>query len=131
MAALIQRFNDWLAVVLSNAFSAMGCFYALCALALAPVLWPRTIPYLQFISSGVLRLVALPLLAVATRVIQRKQAEHPARIDALIATKIVLIPDRFNRKVSGTSLGPSSGYTIVAEKPGEEAGLLVRRAARL
>ncbi len=37
----------------------------------------------QFISSGVLQLIALPLLAVAARVIQRQQREHGREISEL------------------------------------------------
>ncbi len=44
---------------------------------------------------------------------------------------IAPVSDRFNRKESGTGPGSSSGYTIVAETLRDEAGFLVRRAARL
>jgi hypothetical protein len=61
----------------------MACFYAFTVLALLPLLWPQSMAVVQFISSGVLQLVALPLLAVAAKIITDQQAQHSADIAAL------------------------------------------------
>lgn len=61
----VRRFNEWLAVRLSGWFATMACFYGFLLLALIPIGWPRALDVVQFISSGVIQLVALPLLAVA------------------------------------------------------------------
>lgn len=82
---MLGRMNDWIAVKLSSAFSTMACFWLFCVLALLPLPFPKTMPYVQFISSGVLQLVALPLLAVAARVIQKQQAQHASDITSLHA----------------------------------------------
>ena len=81
----MRRFNEWLALRLSAAFSTMVCFYAFCVLALLPLAWHRSINVVQFISSGVLQLVALPLLAVAGKIITDKQDQHSEQIAALHA----------------------------------------------
>lgn len=80
---MMTRINNWLAVKLSGLFSTMGCFYVFLLLALLPLPFPAAMPYVQFISSAVLQLVALPLIAVASRVIQEQQAAHAASIAEL------------------------------------------------
>ena len=81
----MRAFNEWLAVKMSDAFSTMACFWAFTALALLPFVWPRSMAVVQFISSGVLQLVALPLLAVAVRVINDKADRHTSQIADLHA----------------------------------------------
>ena len=88
----MAKFNEWLAVKLSDYFSTMACFYAFCVLSLFPLIYPQSLAVVQFVSSGVLQLVALPLLAVAAKVIQKQHAtvmemheQHAADIAALHA----------------------------------------------
>lgn len=84
----MRRFNEAVAVRASAAFATMGCFWAFLFLSLLPVVAPRTMGVVQFISSGVLQLVALPLISVAsliTGVALAKQAteQHDAVIETL------------------------------------------------
>ncbi|MDE2343605.1 MAG: hypothetical protein KGL63_09495 [Betaproteobacteria bacterium] len=79
----MKRVNDSIALYLSAAFSTMTCFWAFLGLALLPLIVPRLMPEVQFISSGVLQLIALPLIAVAGKIIQDQQAAHAAEIAAL------------------------------------------------
>lgn len=79
----MRRFNEWLALRLSAWFATMAAFYAFLLLALLPLPWPASMPVVQFLSSGVLQLVALPLLAVSGVIIGRKaearaEADHAA-----------------------------------------------------
>ncbi|MDD2878698.1 MAG: hypothetical protein PHZ23_15885 [Acidiphilium sp.] len=79
----MRRFNEWLAIHLSEMFATMLAFYLFTVLALLPLAWPAAMPYVQFISSGVLQLIALPLLAVSGVIIGRKadaraEADHQA-----------------------------------------------------
>jgi len=67
-----MNFNEWLAVRLAAAFSTMWCFWAFNALAFLPVIWPRSLDVVQFISSGWLQLVSLPLLGVSAAVSHHK-----------------------------------------------------------
>lgn len=93
---MIKAFNQWLAIHLSQVFSTMACFYVFLLLALLPLVDPKTLPVVQFISSGVLQLVALPLLAVAAKIIQDQQAQHAAEIASLHAKH-----DELHVKLSG------------------------------
>ena len=74
------RFNDWLAIRLSSVFATMGFFWFCLLLSLLPLKWPETMQAVQFVSSGVLQLIALPLLAVSGVIIGRK-AEARAEQD--------------------------------------------------
>lgn len=73
---MMKRFNDWVAVKISDVFSTMGCFWAFCVLALIPLVVPKLLPEVQFISSGFLQLVALPLLAVAAKINNDQAKQH-------------------------------------------------------
>ncbi|HTQ70638.1 MAG TPA: hypothetical protein VMH92_03990 [Acidocella sp.] len=69
----------------------MGAFWAFLALALLPTIWPASMAAVQFISSGVLQLVALPLLAVSGILLgraaeTRAQADH----EAIMAEMVIL-----------------------------------------
>jgi len=77
-----RHFNEITAVRLSAWFATMECFWAFNALALLPVFWPASLQITQFISSGYLQLIALPLLAVAG-VILGRTAEARAQQDHL------------------------------------------------
>lgn len=95
---MMASFNRWLAIRLSAIFSTMACFYAFLLLALLPLVDPKILPVVQFISSGVLQLVALPLLAVAAKIIQDQQAQHASDIAALHAKH-----DELHAKLAGDS----------------------------
>lgn len=80
----MRRFNATLALRLSALFATMGCFYAFTVLALLPLLWPQSLNVVQFISSGWLQLVALPLLAVSGVIIGTKAEERAAQDHAAL-----------------------------------------------
>jgi hypothetical protein len=84
----MRAFNERIAIWLSERFATMECFWAFVVLALMPVAWPSSMEVVQFISSGVLQLVALPLLAVAGVVIGRK-AEARAEQDHAALTELL------------------------------------------
>lgn len=58
--------NDQIAIRANAIFATMGFFWFCLALTLLPLKWPATMPFVQYASSGVLQLVALPLLGVGT-----------------------------------------------------------------
>ena len=80
---MIHRANEYLATHLAQAFATMACFWVFLILSLLPLFWRASMPVVQFISSGVLQLIALPLIAVAGKIIQDQQAQHAADIAAL------------------------------------------------
>lgn len=55
-----------------------ACVWAFWLIALVPLVWPQSLDVVQFISSGVLQLVALPVLAVAGAM-QAQQSRKQAR----------------------------------------------------
>jgi hypothetical protein len=62
----LQRINAKIAVGMNKAFATMAFFYVCFALSLLPLRWPDSMPFVQYLSSGVLQLIALPLLGVGT-----------------------------------------------------------------
>jgi hypothetical protein len=76
----MRRLNETIATWLSAKFSTMACFWAFNALALLPVAWPASLQTAQFISSGWLQLISLPLLAVGQEISGRR-AETRAQQD--------------------------------------------------
>jgi hypothetical protein len=62
----LSRLNDQIALRANAVFATMGFFWFCLILTLLPLKWPATMPFVQYASSGVLQLVALPLLGVGT-----------------------------------------------------------------
>lgn len=58
--------NDQIAVRANAIFATMGFFWFCLILTLLPLKWPITMPFVQYASSGVLQLIALPLIGVGT-----------------------------------------------------------------
>lgn len=58
--------DDQIAIRANAIFASMGFFWFCLALTLLPLKWPAAMPFVQYASSGVLQLVALPLLGVGT-----------------------------------------------------------------
>lgn len=65
---MIRDLNNRLALHIAAAFSTMACFWACNALAFLPIVWPQSLDVVQFISSGWLQLVALPVLGVTSAI---------------------------------------------------------------
>lgn len=104
----MKRFSDILALRLSSWFSSMGCFWLFNALAFLPILFPLSLPYVQFVSSGWLQLVALPLLAVSG-VIIGKEAEIRAEQDHQAIMELVnALHDKHDRIHGAKTEGPIS-----------------------
>ena len=62
----IAKINDWIAIKANQIFATMGFFWFCLLLSLLPLKWPSTMAFVQYASSGVLQLIALPLLGVGT-----------------------------------------------------------------
>jgi hypothetical protein len=60
------KLDDLIAVRANAIFASMGFFWFCLALTLLPLKWPAAMPFVQYASSGVLQLIALPLLGVGT-----------------------------------------------------------------
>jgi hypothetical protein len=62
----VSKLNDSIALRSNQIFATMGFFWFCLVFSLIPLKWPGTMPFVQYASSGVLQLVALPLLGVGT-----------------------------------------------------------------
>ncbi|WP_298282483.1 hypothetical protein [Acidocella sp.] len=62
----LRRINDLIAIRANMVFASMGFFWLCLVFSLLPLKWPATMPFVQYASSGVLQLVALPLIGVGT-----------------------------------------------------------------
>ncbi len=62
----VSKLNDAIALRSNQVFATMGFFWFCLIFSLIPLKWPETMAFVQYASSGVLQLVALPLLGVGT-----------------------------------------------------------------
>jgi len=62
----VSALNDAIALRSNAIFATMGFFWFCLIFSLIPLKWPGTMPFVQYASSGVLQLIALPLLGVGT-----------------------------------------------------------------
>ncbi len=83
----IAKVNDGIAIRSNQIFATMGFFWFCLFFSLIPLKWPSTIAFVQYASSGVLQLVALPLLGVGT-VLAARSSDKLAKEqhDAVIET---------------------------------------------
>jgi hypothetical protein len=83
----ISKLNDGIAIRSNQIFATMGFFWFCLLFSLIPLKWPATLAFVQYASSGVLQLVALPLLGVGT-VLAARSSDKLAKEqhDAVIET---------------------------------------------
>jgi hypothetical protein len=83
----IAKINDGIAIRSNQIFATMGFFWFCLLFSLIPLKWPSTLAFVQYASSGVLQLVALPLLGVGT-VLAARSSDKLAKEqhDAVIET---------------------------------------------
>jgi len=63
---MLKRLNLILIGILASSIETSMCVWAFLALPLIPLIWPALLTVVMFISSSVLQLVALPVLAVSS-----------------------------------------------------------------
>jgi hypothetical protein len=62
----LAAINDGIALRSNAVFATMGFFWFCLLFSLIPLKFPASLPFVQYASSGVLQLIALPLLGVGT-----------------------------------------------------------------
>jgi hypothetical protein len=70
---MISKANEKFAIFLTKALSSMICVYAFFILAVLPLAFPSLEQFCMYVSSTVIQLVALPLLAVGTTLLGKSQ----------------------------------------------------------
>jgi len=83
----INKLNDQIAIRSNAIFATMGFFWFCLIFSLLPLKWPAAMPFVQYASSGVLQLIALPLLGVGT-ILAAKSSDQLAKEqhDAVLET---------------------------------------------
>lgn len=76
-------------------FASMGFFWFCLVLTLLPLKWPVTMPFVQYASSGVLQLIALPLIGVGTILAARAsdqlaKEQHDAAMETMQNVRAML-----------------------------------------
>jgi hypothetical protein len=84
----ISEINDKIAIRSNQVFATMGFFWFCLIFSLLPLRWPGAMPFVQYASSGVLQLIALPLLGVGTLLAARSsdqlaKEQHDAVLDTM------------------------------------------------
>lgn len=72
--------SDKIALFITKHVGTMGFFYACAVLVTIPLIFPTTMPVVQYISSGYLQLIFLPLIIVGQN-LQGRHAELRAQHD--------------------------------------------------
>ena len=73
---MIRSHSAALIAATAAALATPECVWAFLAIARLPAAWPASLNVVQFVSSGVLQLVALPVLAVAGSLDARRLARQ-------------------------------------------------------
>ena len=93
--AKISKLNDQIALRSNQIFATMGFFWFCLAFSLLPLKWPAVMPFVQYASSGVLQLIALPLLGVGTILAARSsdqlaKEQHDAVMETVRDMQIIM-----------------------------------------
>lgn len=76
----ISALNDALAERATLTMGTMWCVYVFTCMSVMPLLWPASANAVQYLSSAVIQLIALPLILVGQSVLSRS-AEERAKAD--------------------------------------------------
>jgi len=87
--------DDQIAIRANAVFATMGFFWFCLILTLIPLKWPAVMPVLQYASSGVLQLIALPLLGVGTILAARAsdqlaKEQHDAVMETVNSMRLMM-----------------------------------------
>ena len=95
---ILNSANDWIAIKSNAVFATMGFFWFCLIFSLLPLKYPASMPFVQYASSGVLQLIALPLLGVGTILASRSsdrlaKEQHDAVLESHEEIKALLAED--------------------------------------
>jgi hypothetical protein len=95
MPNLLRRINRLFIGGCAAAIETSACVWSFTVLPLIPLVWPASLTAIQFISSGVLQLVALPVLAVsgkiqADRLAVQSREQHDATMEILADVRAMM-----------------------------------------
>lgn len=99
MKKMIKQLNGWndrVAIVATRVFSSMWTFWAFLLLVMIPTFIHSTQMFIMFISSSVLQLVALPLLAVGQKLLNKSANKRDDADHKKILEEFQLLKDLIN-----------------------------------
>ena len=76
MYKFLAKLNVKVISNIAGILATSACVWAFLALSLLPIAWVKTMAIVQFVSSGILQLVALPILGVQNRIESAKLAQQ-------------------------------------------------------
>lgn len=90
----MHRFNEWLAVKITQGMATMWCAYAFLFWSLIPMAWPQTQSVVFYVSGGIIQLVALSLIMVGQTVLG-EASEKQAKVthDTVLRTHGLVMED--------------------------------------
>ena len=100
--------QEKLAIWLTDHAGTMYFFYLCCVLALIPLVWVQSLPVIQFISSGFLQLVFLPLILL-TQNLQNRHAELRAEEDYKVNIKAEFEVEQLNKMLFALVMSQKGG----------------------
>lgn len=96
MIKQLNGWNDRVAIVATRVFSSMWTFWAFLLLVMIPTFIHSTQMFIMFISSSVLQLVALPLLAVGQKLLNKSANKRDDADHKKILEEFQLLKDLIN-----------------------------------
>lgn len=99
MKKMLKQLNGWndrLATIATRVFSSMWTFWAFLLLVMIPTFIHSTQMVIMFISSSVLQLVALPLLAVGQKLLNKSANKRDDADHKKILEEFQLLKDLIN-----------------------------------
>lgn len=84
----IKRVNETIATRVTLAMSTMWCVYSFALLVILPLIWPSTSSFVQYLSSAMIQLIALPMIMVGQKLLD-KGAERRAKQDHQMLLQIL------------------------------------------
>ena len=90
----MHKFNEWLAVKITQGMATMWCAYAFLCWSLIPLAWPQTQSVVFYVSGGIIQLVALSLIMVGQTVLgEAAEQQNKVTHDTVIRTHGLVMED--------------------------------------
>ena len=88
---MTSHINRAIAVKTTRAVATMWCVYAFTVLSLLPLIDPGATAMVQYISSGILQLILLPMLMVGTSILNEKAEARAQQDHAILLRELSIL----------------------------------------
>jgi hypothetical protein len=99
MLEKFKKFNDYVAIKMTLGFGSMNAFWILFIMVLIPLipLFSKTMPTIQFISSGIIQLIALPLILVGQNLMGESSEKRAQEDHEMLKQQTEVILEQFDQ----------------------------------